>query len=133
MRVLKRLTALPVFAGVVMGLMTLLLLDACARDDDADASVLVAATPQAAIAQLVESNGGQYAGACEQTRSPDDIGKMCSRFVDDRGAVQAYLIGRTFSEFSTWVFLQQRDGGWSVLATAQLDFNDVTMKIPWPS
>lgn len=82
---------------------------------------------------LVLSTGSQYAGPCDQTRSPDDIGKVCSKLIEQRGALRAYLIGRTFSEFSTWVFVTPRDAGWAVLGTEDLDFHDLTGSIPWPN
>ena len=56
-----------------------------------------AATPQEALRLAVESWGERYAGICEAARSPEDVGKVCSRFVAEQGGVRAYLIGRTFS------------------------------------
>jgi hypothetical protein len=128
----RRLTTVaPLVAGLALGLSAILVLHACARDGNASASAS-AATPQEAIAQLVEARGDRYAGLCEQTRSPEDIGKVCSRPIETRDGVQAHLIGRTFSEFSTWVFVAERDGGFTVLETEPLDFHDTSGYIPWP-
>src|SRR5215216_6227541 len=128
MNPLRRLiTAAPLLAGLALGVCAVLVLHACAS---ASAG---AATPQEAIAQLVQSRGDRYAGLCEQTRSPEDIGKICSRLIESRDGVQAHLIGHTFSEFSTWVFVTQRDGGWTVLGTEALDFLDTSGFIPWPN
>src|SRR3712207_5851973 len=122
----RRLPAVaPLLLGLALGLSVVLALHACARDGNASASTAAAAaTPEEAIAQLVQGRGDRYAGLCEQTRSPEDIGKVCSRLIERRGALQAHLIGRTFSEFSTWVFLDEQAGGWTVIASEPLDFHD---------
>ena len=118
--------------GIALGLGAIVLLQGCTGGGDADASSATAATPQDAVAVFVQARGDRFAGACESTRSPEDIGKVCARLIDGRDGLQAYLIGRTFSEFSTWVFVGQQDGGWAVAATTPLDFHDMTMTIPWP-
>jgi hypothetical protein len=120
----------PLATGLMLGLSAIFVLHACAQERGVNAAT--ADSPQAAIAHLVEARGERYAGLCETTRSPDDIGKVCSRLIEDRGAIEAHLIGRTFSEFSTWVFLSERDSGWSVVATEPLDFLDSTGTVPWP-
>jgi hypothetical protein len=126
-------TVAPLLAGLALGLSVVLALHACARDGNASASAAPAAgTPEEAIAQFVQGRGERYAGLCERARSPEDIGKVCSRLIESRGALQAHLIGRTFSEFSTWVFLDEQSGGWSVVASEPLDFHDMTGTIPWP-
>jgi hypothetical protein len=132
MKRLRRLTRAPLLAGVVLGLSTILT-QGCAQDQGAVASSPVAATPQEAIGAFVESNGDVYAGVCEQTRSPEDIGKMCSKLIDQRGSTQAHLVGRTFGEFGYWVFVDQRTNNWVVVTSTPLDFLDVTMTIPWPN
>jgi hypothetical protein len=124
-------TAMPLLAGLALGLAAILVLQACARDGSASAAA-AAATPEEAIAQLVQSSGDHYAGLCEQTSSPEDIGKVCSRPIESRGDLHAHLIGRTFSEFSTWVFLEHQSDGWTVVETEPLDFHDLTGTIPWP-
>lgn len=118
--------------GIALGLGAIVLLQGCTGGRDVDASSATAATPQDAVAAFVQARGDRFAGACESTRSPEDIGKVCARLIDERDGLQAYLIGRTFSEFSTWVFVGQQDGGWAVVATTPLDFHDMTMTIPWP-
>ena len=128
----RRLTTVaPLVAGLALGLSAILVLHACARDGNASASAS-AATAQEAIAQLVQARGERYAGLCEQTRSPEDIGKVCSRPIESRGDLHAHLIGRTFSEFSTWVFLERQSDGWTVVETEPLDFHDLTGTVPWP-
>jgi hypothetical protein len=86
-----------------------------------------------AVAQYVEGTGADYAGDCASTRSPQDVGKVCSKFIEERAGVRAYLIGRTFSEFSTWVFVEQTTAGWTVKAVTPLDFFDTSGTIPWPA
>lgn len=124
-------TVAPLVVGLALGLSVVLALHACARDGSASASASIG-TPEEAIAQLVQGGGDRYAGLCEQTRSPEDIGRVCSRLIERRGTLQAHLIGRTFSEFSTWVFVEEQAGGWTVVTTAPLDFHDMTGAIPWP-
>lgn len=113
-----------------------LLLAACAGRA-ADLHAESAATPAAASAAeavraAVEATGAVYAGDCATTRSPEDIGKVCAKFVEGRGAMRAYLVGRTFSEFSTWVFVEETPAGWRLVGTAPLDFHAPTLSIPWP-
>jgi hypothetical protein len=132
MNVLRRFaTVAPLLVGIALALGAILVLQACDRDGSASASA-AAGNPEEAIAQLVLSRGERYAGPCEQTRSPDDIGKLCSRLIGSRGNLQAHLLGRTFSEFSTWVFLERGNDGWTIIATTPLDFHDMTGTVPWP-
>ncbi len=130
-RLPHRTSVTPLLAGLLLGLLAIVVLQGCANNTPADASA-TAATPLEAIGILVQERGERFAGLCEQTRSPDDIGKVCSRLIEERDGLQAHLIGRTFSEFSTWVFVSQRDGGWTIVATTPLDFHDVTGTVPWP-
>jgi hypothetical protein len=133
MRTLNRSSnATPLLAGLLLGLAAVLL-HGCAHDPGASASAPVEPTPEAAIGAFVQASGDEYAGLCEQTRSPVDIGKVCSKLIEQRGPVQAHLIGRTFSEFSTWVFVTPQDNGWTVLGTETLDFLDTSGSIPWPN
>ena len=96
------------------------------------ASAQAAPPPEEAIRQSVEARGEVYAGDCAATVSPRDIDKVCSRFVEERGAQRAYLLGRTFSEFSHWSFVELRDGRWQVFAEAPLDFSSTSVDVPWP-
>ena len=73
-----------------------------------------------------------YAGDCSATVSPRDIGKTCSKLGDERGDLRAYLIGRTFSEFSRWVFVRRDRDGWRTAGTAPLDFFAPSLDVPWP-
>lgn len=131
---IRRITAVaPMLAGLALGLSAVVSLHACASEGGAVASsTTAAASPEDAIAQFVQGSGERYAGTCERTRSPEDVGKVCARLIEQRDGVQAYLIGRTFSEFSTWVFVVERDGGWRVATTTPLDFLDTSGAIPWP-
>ncbi len=123
--------------SVATGLVLALMLVACGagsasiRAQDAPASP-VAATAEEAVRWAVERDGDVYAGDCAGTRSPQDIGKVCSKLVDERDGIRAYLTGRTFSEFSTWVFVEQTAAGWQVAGTAPLDFFSQSLEIPWP-
>ncbi len=98
-----------------------------------------AATPPAAktaseaVRQAVESGGGVYAGDCVGTRSPDDLGKVCSKLVASRDTISAYEVGRTFSEFDAWLFVQQIKSGWCATAAGPLDPVGTSTEIPWPA
>ncbi len=85
-----------------------------------------------AIRAAIEADGAVYAGPCADTRSPDDLDKVCSRHIAEQEGVHAYLAGRTFSEFTTWLFVQQTGEGWQVSGSAPLNFLAQDMQIPWP-
>jgi hypothetical protein len=128
----RPMASLPLLTGLLIGLLAVALALGCAREGGAAASSSAQSTPDAAVASYVEAAGDRYAGPCEQTRSPEDIGKICSKLIEQRGSTQAHLIGLTFSEYTTWLFVAPQDGGWSVIATEPLDFHDMTGSIPWP-
>jgi len=89
--------------------------------------------PEVALQRSIEQRGAVYAGDCAGTSSPRDVGASCSRLVAEEDGVQAYLVGRTFSEFSHWLFLTRAgDGRWLVKAEIPLDFNAATLEVPWP-
>jgi hypothetical protein len=130
---LRRSAVTPLLAGLLLGLGAVALIHGATRGStETEPSEAAQTTPEAAVGTFVQSSGGIYAGPCEQTRSPEDIGKICSRFIEERNGVQAFLTGRTFSEFSTWVFVTQEAAVWTVIGSAPLDFFDTTMTIPWP-
>jgi hypothetical protein len=91
-------------------------------------------SPEAALAQFVATLTLPFAGPCDATQSPRDVGRLCGRFVAERApdGMEAYLIGRTFSEFTTWVFLAVRGGSWLVVVDVALDDAGPTLTIPWP-
>ena len=123
----------PLVCGLVLGLAAVVLVrGAVCSSAAAELDAAAAATPEAALAAAVQLDGGRFAGACNQTRAPDDIGAMCSTLVGERGSLRAYLLGRTFSEFDTWVFLKDDGSRWTVLVRVPLDAEDLTMTIPWP-
>lgn len=90
------------------------------------------ASPEGAVCAVVQVGDSVYAGDCAATESPRDIGKVCSKYIAQRGSMRAYLIGRTFSEFSSWVFVEQKRDGWVVVATTPLDFAAPSLVVPWP-
>jgi hypothetical protein len=93
-----------------------------------------AAAPEEALAHFAATRGSPIAGPCDATQSPRDLGHLCHRLVAEReqDGMQAYLIGLTFSEFTTWVFVARSDGHWAVVADALLDFTSTPLRIPWP-
>jgi hypothetical protein len=101
-------------------------------DPDPATATAPAPTPEAAVAQLVQATGAAYAGDCATTQSPDDAGKVCSRFVAERSDLRAYMLGRTFSEFNEWAFVKQVAGGWEPAGTAPQDPLSAGDEVPWP-
>jgi hypothetical protein len=95
-------------------------------------TAFAAESPEQAVAAAVVAGGSLYAGDCADTVSPRDLGKVCSRLVEQRGGVRAYLVGRTFSEFSAWLFVAGVGDGWQVLGEAPLRFHSDAIDIPWP-
>jgi hypothetical protein len=89
----------------------------------------VAATPAGAIQQAIQPYGYVYSGDCG-VATPADIGRYCSKESAVHEPVHAYLVGRTFSEYSIWVFIQQQGDEWIPLGTVAYDQSNV---IPWPS
>jgi len=91
-----------------------------------------AATAEAVVQQMVEQRGDAYAGSCRDTRSPQDIGKVCATLVAERGTLRAYLAGRTFSEYSVWLFVREDSAGWTTAGARPLNFFAASLDIPWP-
>lgn len=92
-----------------------------------------AETPETAVRQSVESHGATYAGDCGGTVSPRDIGATCSKLIGEQHDVKAFLVGRTFSEFSDWVFVKDSGRGeWRIIAESPLDLRNDDGTIPWP-
>ena len=75
----------------------------------------------------------EYVGDCESAKLPDDQGKLCTSFRGDRGPMKAYVAGPAFTEFTTWLFAEQRAGQWQVVGEFPIrpQANDVP-GIPWP-
>ena len=95
-------------------------------------TALAAPTAEETVRLAVEARGDQYAGDCARTESPRDIGRVCSRLVDERDGQQAFLVGRAFSEFSRWLFLEETRDGWRLVEEAPLDLASDTGEVPWP-
>ena len=133
MRTLRR-GAIGLVVGAVIGALAALTPAAAMRAQPAaeQAAAVSAAGPEEALRLAVEAAGGVYAGDCDATVAPRDIGKTCSRFVAERDGTRAYLTGRAFSEFTTWLFVAPRaDGRWQVTGSAPLDFFGPP-EPPWP-
>jgi hypothetical protein len=124
----------PVVAGALLALLSIACADSGAKlhAASAPATTMAADSPDGAVRLEVESTGAAYAGDCGTTRSPEDAGKVCSKFVDEQDGVRAYMTGRTFSEFSAWVFVRQGTSGGQVVDSKPLDFFDMSDTIPWP-
>lgn len=91
-----------------------------------------AESPESAVHHQVAAQGERYAGACEQTVSPRDIGMLCSRLGGERDGVSAFLVGRAFSEFDRWLFVSRAEGDWRVIGESPLSLAAEKLEIPWP-
>lgn len=89
-------------------------------------------SPREALGRFIEARGERFAGLCAESQSPDDIGSRCATFTAERDGLRAYLTGRTFSEYSRWIFLRRGVAGWVVVAGAPLRFDTGDGSIPWP-
>lgn len=75
----------------------------------------------------------QYAGDCSQANVATDAGKMCSVKQGERGTIQAFAIGTTFSEGSHLAFVENRGGQWVVFGVTQLTPAIRAIPgVPWP-
>jgi hypothetical protein len=75
----------------------------------------------------------EYAGDCQAAQQPGDEGKLCTSFVGDRGPAKAYIAGPAFSEFTTWIFAEQKAGQWQVIGDFPMNPQAADVPgIPWP-
>ena len=118
--------------SIVIGMVAVLCLQVATGATVQTTPARTLSTPGAAIAAHAAATGVPYAGACEETRSPEDIGRVCFRLVEERDDMNAFLLGRTFSEFDRWLFVERRASEWVVVTEAPLDFHDTSGRIPWP-
>ena len=88
-------------------------------------------TVEEAIGAYLRTSGLDYAGDCGGTTLSQDVGKHCSVLHEDRGVTRVYATGPTFSEFDTWLLLQQRADGWAVADTASAGSLDKPNPPPW--
>jgi len=121
--------------GIVLGVSVLVAVFTTVSAQMLPATFMAAtpvSTPQSAVQEAVQTGGEVYAGDCAAT-TPANIGQDCSKYVADRGALQAYLVGRAFSEYSDWLFVQLTSEGWVPLSSAAFDDSARSLVIPWPS
>jgi hypothetical protein len=88
-----------------------------------------------ALQTYVERQYGaeSYVGPCENSVSPRDLWKRCTKLFADQGDRLAFIEGATFSEFSRWIFVSRlADGRWQVQGEAPFDFFGDATKVPWP-
>jgi hypothetical protein len=95
-------------------------------------TALAAPSADEVVRVAVEDRGDRYAGDCAATELPRHLGQTCSRLIEEQGGRRAYLVGRTFSEFDRWVFVQETRNGWQLVREAPLDIVDDNGDIPWP-
>jgi len=75
----------------------------------------------------------EYVGDCEAAQLPGDEGKLCTSFRGDRGSMKAYMAGPTFSEFSAWIFVEEKAGRWKVVRVFPIKPQAADVPgIPWP-
>lgn len=77
----------------------------------------------AAVGALLQANGVEYIGPCEQAE-PADVGKYCSAVVEDRGDEVVVSVGQVFSEFDSYLLVRLGAGGWLVVKSADYPYPD---------
>jgi len=124
-----------------------LLLAACFKDGEPSGPGVTATTltpggsptpesgsPEDALGAYARQNlQMEYVGDCGAAQLPDDQGKLCTSFRGDRGPMKAYVAGPAFTEFTTWIFVEQKAGQWQVVGEFPIrpQATDVP-GIPWP-
>jgi hypothetical protein len=75
----------------------------------------------------------EYVGDCQSAQMNRDEGKLCTVFRGDRGPAKAYVAGPAFSEFNTWIFVEQKAGQWQVIGEFPMNPQAADVPgIPWP-
>jgi hypothetical protein len=80
----------------------------------------IVGTVEEALAAWLADEGVEYAGPCEGTELPDDVGRYCSRVVEERETAVVVMIGPTFSEFTVYLLIERTDRGWTVVRSADV-------------
>jgi len=126
---------------------TALLMAACFKDGEPSGPAVTATTPTPGGSPTPESGSPEdalgayarqnlqmeYVGECEAAQLPDDQGKLCTSLRGDRGPMKAYVAGPAFSEFTTWLFVEQKAGQWQVVGEFPIRPQAADVPgIPWP-
>jgi hypothetical protein len=120
--------------GTAAAMLSLVVATAAAKSLPDDQPLApVAPTPEGAVQEAVSAASAVYAGDCATTSSPANLGQVCSRFIGQRAVLRAYLAGRTFSEFDTWVFVKQTASGWVPVGIRPADETASPGTAPWPA
>ena len=82
-----------------------------------------ATTPDDAVREWMAKQGHAFAGACATTRPGTHVGEKCSTLYADRGQRKIYKVGMTFSEYDTWLLVEQSGVSWQVVDTAKFTHN----------
>jgi hypothetical protein len=91
--------------------------------------------PEAALRQYVEANlQRQFVPDCSRADVAADVNKICAAQRGERNNQRAYVIGPTFSEFTQWVFVEDRGNGvWVVVGNQPMTSEtNAVPGIPWP-
>jgi hypothetical protein len=84
-----------------------------------------------ALATFVFADGMPYAGDCATTDLEEDVGAWCTILDEDRGTTRIYGAGPTFSEYTTWLLLEEGPDGWAVIDSASAGNLDNPLEAPW--
>jgi hypothetical protein len=137
----------PAVALLLTAAASALLLAACFKDGESSKPGVTAVTPtpggpatpatgspEEALGTYARQNLQlEYVGDCEAAQLPGDQGKLCTSFRGDRGPMKAYVAGPAFTEFTTWIFVEQKAGQWQVVGEFPIRPQAADVPgIPWP-
>lgn len=90
--------------------------------------------PEDVLAQWVADNRNVgFVPKCDSADRGQDIGKLCTTYIGERGTRRAYALGPTFSEATALAILEEKAEGWTVLSVSNRDPNAPSIPgIPWP-
>jgi hypothetical protein len=91
-------------------------------------------SPEEALGAYARQNlQMEYVGDCQAAQLPDDQGKLCTSHRGDRGSMKAYIAGPAFTQFTTWLFVEQKNGQWQVVGEFPIRPQAADVPgIPWP-
>lgn len=90
--------------------------------------------PTEAIAQWVAENRNVgFVTNCDDAVRGQDTGKLCASLRGQRGTLQAYDLGPTFSRATALALVEEQPDAWVVISVENIDLSGGEIPgIPWP-